>query len=337
MEFVIESLIKVVAVFAVLLGGVAYSTLLERKLLGRIQVRYGPNRVGPFGLLQPIADGLKFFFKEDVVPANVDRFVFIFAPVLALVPAILVVAVVPFGDVVTIAGREVKMVIADINVAILYILGFSSLAAYGAMLGGWASNNKYGLMGALRAGAQGISYELAMGFTLMSMVLTTGTFSLSGIVGWQAEGGWLLWQQPVAFLLFVICGLAEINRTPFDMPEAEAELACGFNIEYSSMKFALFFMAEYAHMVSLAAIITCLFLGGWNLPFGLEFAWLPKIFVFLGKVFALICFFIWERGTFPRLRYDQIMNLGWKWLMPIAIANLVVTALVIAYRGGWLA
>jgi NADH-quinone oxidoreductase subunit H len=235
--------------------------------------------------------------------------------------------VIPFGDSVTLFGREVKMHVADINVAILFILGLSGIGAYGAMLGGWASNNKYGLMGALRGAAQSISYELALGTTLVSIVMMSGSLSLTKIVAGQ-EMYWNIFFQPVAFLLFIICGLAEINRTPFDMPEAESELACGFNIEYSSMKFALFFMAEYAHMISLAAITTCLFLGGWNLPFGWEIPFLPKIFVFIAKVFALVFFFIWERGTFPRLRYDQIMALGWKWLLPIALANLVATAVV---------
>ncbi len=332
MDFLIESVLKVAVVFGVLLGSVAYTTLLERKFLGRLQVRHGPNRAGPFGLLQPLADGLKFFFKEDIVPANVDKPVFILAPVIALVPAICIVAVIPFGDSVTIFGREVKMHITDMNVAVLYILGLSGIGAYGAMLGGWASNNKYGLIGAMRSGAQTISYELAMGMTLVSIIMMSGSLSLTKIVAGQTFY-WNIFFQPVAFVLFIIAGLAEINRTPFDMPEAEAELACGFNIEYSSMKFALFFMAEYAHMISLAAITVCLFLGGWNLPFGWEVPFVPKIFWFIAKVFLLIVFFIWERGTFPRLRYDQIMNLGWKWLMPIAIVNMLVTGVVMTLIG----
>ncbi|TLN25411.1 NADH-quinone oxidoreductase subunit NuoH [bacterium] len=327
MEFVIISLIKVVAVFAVLLGCVAYTTLLERKLLGWIQLRHGPNRVGPWGLLQPLADGLKFFFKEDVVPGNVDKVVFILAPVIALVPAVLVVGAIPFGDSVEIAGRTIRLAISDVNVGILYIVGLAGISAYGPMLGGWASRNRFGLLGAMRSAAQGISYELAMGLTLVSVILVTGSMSLTKIVHYQTDV-WLVFKQPVAFVLLIICGLAEINRTPFDMPEAESELACGFNIEYSSMKFALFFMAEYAHMISLAAIITCLFLGGWNLPFGIEIPFIPKILIFMGKLFSLVAFFIWERGTFPRLRYDQIMALGWKWMMPIAIINLLVTAFV---------
>lgn len=323
MEFIIESVIKVLVVFGVLLGCVAYTTLLERKLLGRIQVRYGPNRVGPFGLLQPIADGLKFFFKEDVVPKNVDKPVFILAPVISLIPAICIVAVIPFGPKVTLFGREVYLRITDINVGILYILALSGVGAYGAMLGGWASNNKYGLLGSLRSAAQTISYELAMGLTLVSIIMMAGSMQLGEIVNAQAKV-WYVFYQPMAFVIFLISGLAEINRTPFDMPEAESELACGFNIEYSSMKFALFFMAEYAHMISLAAITTCLFLGGWHAPFGLETP-IPGVVWFLAKVFCLVFFFIWERGTFPRLRYDQIMTLGWKWLMPLAILNILLT------------
>ena len=336
MDFLIESALKVLVVFGVLLGCVAYTTLLERKLLGRIQVRLGPNRVGPFGLLQPVADGLKFFFKEDIVPGNVDKPVFILAPILALVPAICIVAVIPFGPKISLFGREIYLRITDINIGILYILALSGIGAYGTMLGGWASNNKYGLLGSMRSAAQTISYELAMGLVLVSIVMMAGSLSLSAIVATQAKY-WNVFFQPVAFVLFIIAGLAEINRTPFDMPEAEAELACGFNIEYSSMKFALFFMAEYAHMISLAALTTCLFLGGWTLPFGWDnlpvLAAVPKVLWFLGKVFCLVFFFIWERGTFPRLRYDQIMTLGWKWMMPIAILNLVVTGVVLTVYG----
>lgn len=335
MDFVIESIIKVVVVFAVLLLCVAYTTLLERKLLGWIQVRHGPNRVGPFGLLQPLADGLKFFFKEDIVPGNVDKVVYILAPVISIVPAICIVAVIPFGDKVTLFGREITMRITDINVGVLYILALSGLGAFGVLLGGWASNNKYGLLGSMRAGAQTISYELAMGLTLVSIIMMSGSMQLTHIVASQAKI-WNIFVQPVAFFVFLIAGLAEINRTPFDMPEAEAELACGFNVEYSSMKFALFFMAEYAHTISLAAIITCLFLGGWHLPMGWDttvpfLAAVPKVVWFLMKVFGVVFFFIWQRGTFPRLRYDQIMNLGWKWLMPIAIVNLLVTGAVLTF------
>ncbi|MBI5015862.1 MAG: NADH-quinone oxidoreductase subunit NuoH [Deltaproteobacteria bacterium] len=321
LDFVLVSVIKVIVVFAVLMLMVAYSTWLERRVLGRLQVRCGPNRVGPFGLLQPIADGLKGFFKEDIIPANVDKVLYVLAPVISIVPAIAIVAVIPFGDKIHLLGREIPLGIADINVALLYVLGLAGLGEFGVMLGGWSSNNKYGLLGALRTSAQMISYELAMGLTLISVIMVSGSLSLRTIVENQAANGWNLWHQPIAFILYLICGLAEINRTPFDMPEAESELACGFNIEYSSMKFAMFFMAEYAHMIALAGITTCLFLGGWHGPFGLgsSVAW------FLVKVVALVFFFIWERGTFPRLRYDQVMRLGWKFMMPVALLNLLAT------------
>jgi len=324
LDFVIVAVIKVIVVFAVLMLMVAYSTWLERRVLGRIQVRCGPNRVGFFGLGQPIADGLKGFFKEDIIPANVDKVLYVLAPVISIVPAIAIVAVIPFGDKIHLLGREIPLGIADINVALLYILGLAGLGEYGVMLGGWSSNNKYGLLGALRTCAQMISYELAMGITLISVIMVSGSLSLRTIVEHQAANGWNLWHQPVAFILFLICGLAEINRTPFDMPEAESELACGFNIEYSSMKFAMFFMAEYAHMIALAGITTCLFLGGWHGPFGIG----SSVLWFLVKVVALVFFFIWERGTFPRLRYDQVMRLGWKFMMPVALLNLLATGVV---------
>ncbi len=328
LDFVIESIIKVVVVFAVLMLTVAYATWLERRELGRIQVRRGPNRVGPFGLLQPIADGIKGFFKEDIVPSNADKVLYVLAPVLSITPALMIVAVIPFGDTIHLFGREITMRITDVNVALLYILGLAGMGEYGAMLGGWASNNRYGLLGSLRTAAQMISYELALGLTLISVIMVSGSLSLVEIVSTQTVW-WNAFKQPLAFVLFIVCGLAEINRTPFDMPEAESELACGFNIEYSSMKFAMFFMAEYAHMISLAMIITCLFLGGWNLPFGIATPGLLKFPVFAAKVFVLVFFFIWERGTFPRLRYDQIMRLGWKWLMPLALANIFVTGIVV--------
>jgi NADH-quinone oxidoreductase subunit H len=326
--FLIESVVKVVVVFGVLMLMVAYTTWLERRVLGRVQVRRGPNRVGPFGLLQPIADGIKGFFKEDIVPANADKVAYILAPALSIVPAILIVSVIPFGESVTLFGREIPLRVADINVALLFILGLASLGEFGVVLGGWGSNNRYGLLGSLRAAAQMVSYELALGFTLISVIMVSGSLSLVQIVEGQSHV-WnvfkpILW---LPFVLYLVCGLAEINRTPFDMPEAESELACGFNIEYSSMKFAMFFMAEYAHMISLAALITCLFLGGWNLPFGWEVPFVPKVTWFLLKVFVLVFFFIWERGTFPRFRYDQVMNLGWKVLIPLSIANVVVVGL----------
>ncbi len=324
--FLIEAVIKNILVIALLMGFVAYLTLAERKILGRLQIRFGPNRVGPFGLLQPIADGIKAFVKEDVVPANADKPLFVMAPMISLFAALSMFAVIPFGGAVEILGRTVKLVIADIDIGLLFVFAFATLGEYGIVLGGWSSGNKYGVLGSLRAAAQMISYEVSLGLIVIGVIILAGSLRLTDIVEAQRTMGWFVIYQPFAFILYLVAGLAEINRTPFDMPEAESELACGFNIEYSSMKFALFFMAEYAHMVAVAGIATTLFLGGWLGPF------LPGPVWFIIKVCVLIFFFIWERGTFPRLRYDQIMKFGWKVLFPLALANVVVTALVVALR-----
>ena len=251
--FLIEIIAKVVVVFAVLMGVVAYLTLAERKILGRIQVRYGPNRVGPFGLFQPIADGIKAFFKEDVIPARADQTLFVIAPMISITAAISLFAVIPFGGVIDFFGRRISLVIADLDIGLLYVFAIASLGEYGVVLGGWSGYNKYGLMGALRAAAQMISYELALALSVMGVLMIAGTLNLVGIVQQQVGWHWNVFYQPFAFIFYIVCALAEINRTPFDMPEAEAELACGFNIEYSSMKFALFFMAEYAHLVAVCA------------------------------------------------------------------------------------
>ncbi len=324
MDFLIDIAITVVfnlIVFVGLLLIVAYSTWFERKLLGDFQLRLGPMRVGFHGLMQPIADAIKSFFKEDVIPKNADTVVFILAPMLSFVCALGVIAVIPFGGTVHIFGRDVKLILADIDVSVLYIFALAALGSYGCVLGGYASYNKYSLVGALRASALMISYELPFALTIIAVVLVSGTLSFSGIVDAQA-GLWNIVKQPVAFILAIICGLAEINRTPFDMPETESELACGFNVEYSSMKFSMFFMAEYCHLFTISAIITTLFLGGWHGPF------LPGPIWFLIKSIALMYFFIWERSTYPRLRIDQIMRFGWKFLLPVSLANLVVTAIV---------
>jgi len=324
--FLIESVVKVVVVFAVLMGVVAYLTLVERKVLGHIQVRYGPNRVGPFGLFQPIADGIKAFFKEDVVPARADKPIFVIAPMISIVAAISLFAVIPFGDKIELFGRTITLTIADLDIGLLYVFGIASLGEYGVVLGGWSGYNKYGLIGALRAAAQMISYEVALGLVVIGVLMISGSLNLVEIVQKQAGGHWNILYQPFAFIFYIVCAIAEINRTPFDMPEAEAELACGFNIEYSSMKFALFFMGEYAHLVAVCAIATTLFLGGWHGPFlppSLSWIW------FVVKTGVLIYFCIWERGTFPRLRYDQIMKLGWKVLLPLALANIFFTGLII--------
>lgn len=329
--FLIEGIAKVIVVFAVLMAAVAYLTLAERKILGRIQVRYGPNRVGPFGLFQPIADGIKAFFKEDLVPARADKYLFVIAPMISITAAISLFAVIPFGEYLELFGRRISLVVADLDIGLLYVFAVASLGEYGVVLGGWSGYNKYGLMGALRAAAQMISYELALALSVMGVLMISGTLNLVGIVQQQTGWHWNLFYQPFAFIFYIVCALAEINRTPFDMPEAEAELACGFNIEYSSMKFALFFMAEYAHMVAVCAIATTLFLGGWdgpfNLPPALSWIW------FVAKTGILVYFFIWQRGTFPRLRYDQIMRFGWKFLLPLALANIFFTGLIMVLRG----
>jgi NADH-quinone oxidoreductase subunit H len=329
----IETIAKVVALFACLMAAVAYLTLAERKILGRIQVRYGPNRVGPFGLFQPIADGIKAFFKEDVIPARADKPLFVIAPMISITAAISLFAVIPFGQYIEIFGRRVTLVIADLDIGLLYVFAVASLGEYGVVLGGWSGYNKYGLMGSLRAAAQMISYELALALSVMGVLMISGTLNLVEIVQQQAGWHWNVFYhfQFFPFIFYIVCALAEINRTPFDMPEAEAELACGFNIEYSSMKFALFFMAEYAHMVAVCAIATTLFLGGWDGPFNLPPSW--SWIWFVAKTGILVYFFIWQRGTFPRLRYDQIMRFGWKFLLPLALANIFVTGLIMVLRG----
>jgi NADH-quinone oxidoreductase subunit H len=332
----IEIIIKCVVVFAGLMIVVAYMTLMERKVLGHIQVRFGPNRCGPYGLLQPFSDAVKAFFKEDLVPGRADKAVFVLAPTISMIAAISIFAVIPFGDQFTVPGTDwvVKLRIADIDVGLLYIFGIVSLGEFGIILGGWSSGNKYGLMGSLRAAAQMISYEVALGVSIVGVLILSQSLRLTEIVRLQGGGfwNWNIWYQPVALILYLICGLAEINRTPFDMPEAEAELACGFNIEYSSMKFALFFMAEYAHMVTMGAVAVTLFMGGWQ-PIIPQLSFIPGILWFCLKLLVILFFFIWQRGTMPRLRYDQIMKFGWKVLIPLALINLVITGLVVSLKG----
>jgi NADH-quinone oxidoreductase subunit H len=323
--FLVESVVKCIVVIGCLLTFFAYLTLAERRLLGRIQIRRGPNRVGPFGLFQPIADGIKALTKEELIPAQADKAVFVLGPIIAVFAALAMFSVIPFGGTVTILGRAVKLVIGDVDIGILFVFAFATLGEYGIVLGGWSSGSKYGTLGALRAAAQMISYETSLGLIVIGTIILAGSLRLTDIVEAQRHM-WFIVYQPFAFLLYLVAGLAEINRTPFDMPESESELACGFNIEYSSMKFALFFMAEYVHMIVVAALVTTLFLGGWLGPF------LPGPLWFFIKVCLVIFFFIWERGTFPRLRYDQIMQFGWKILLPLALANVVVTALVVALR-----
>jgi NADH-quinone oxidoreductase subunit H len=287
-------------------------------------------------LLQPFSDAVKAFFKEDLVPGRSDKAIFVIAPTISVIAAISLFAVIPFGNQFIIPGTNwvVKLRIADIDVGLLYLFGIASLGEYGIILGGWSSGNKYGLMGSLRATAQMISYETALGLSIIGVIILSQSLRLTEIINHQAGGfwNWNIWYQPVAFILYLICALAEINRTPFDMPEAEAELACGFNIEYSSMKFALYFMAEYFHTVTVATVAVTLFLGGWQppLPF---LGFIPGVIWLCLKVFVVVFFFIWERGTMPRLRYDQIMKFGWKVLIPLVLVNLVITSLVILLKG----
>lgn len=315
-------LAKLVAIFAVILTLAAYLVLAERKLLARMQLRYGPNRVGPFGLLQPLADVIKLLTKEDFLPAAADKWLFLLAPGLSAVTALLTFAVVPFGPPVELFGQTLPMVVIDLNVGVLYFLGLSSLAVYGIALGGWASNSKYALLGSIRGLSQLISYELSMGLAIVPVVMMARSFSLTDIVMAQEKIPYLL-LNPVAFLVFLISVLAESKRIPFDLPEAENELVAGFHTEYSGMRFGLFFVGEYINMIILGSMVTVFFLGGWYGP------WLPGVVWFTLKVLAICGFFIWVRGSMPRLRYDQLMHFGWKVLLPISLVNVLVTGAVL--------
>jgi NADH-quinone oxidoreductase subunit H len=326
--------LKIAVLLAAVLLAVAYMTLLERKVIAWVQIRLGPMRVGPQGILQPIADGVKLLLKEDITPARVDRWVFSLAPILSMVPALIAFAVIPFGTAVTLFGYRVPLHIADVNVGLLYIVAIASIGVYGIILAGYSSNSKYPLLAGLRASAQLISYEIAVTMMLVSVVVMSGTLSLVGITEAQRTAGfWYVFVQPVAFVILFIGGLAETNRAPFDMPEAEQELVGGFHTEYSGMRFALFFLAEYANMIVVSAVATTLFLGGYLRPFpNVEALWfldyVPGWFWFLAKTFAFLYVFVWIRATLPRYRYDQLMRLGWKALIPLGIANLVVTGIL---------
>jgi NADH-quinone oxidoreductase subunit H len=317
--------------FFVVMTLVAYTVLAERRVLGFIQGRLGPNRVGPGGFLQPLADLLKFIFKEDIVPDKSTRFVYFLAPIVATVAALMTMVVYPFGPEVNLPVLgSFRMVIARFDVALLYVLGVTSVGVYGIALAGWSSNNKYSLMGGLRASAQMISYELALGLGVIGVVLQSGTLDLYSIVEQQAGhfgiSGWnLILVQPLGFIIYLIAAIAETNRVPFDLPEAETELVAGFHTEYSAMKFALFFLAEYVNMFTVSMLATTLFLGGWNGPFVHQLPWLG-VFYFLGKVALFLFLYIWLRGTLPRFRFDQLMSFGWKYLVPAAIINIVFTA-----------
>ena len=345
LQFFLWSLLKVAVVTVVMLLGVAYTVLLERKLVGRIQNRWGPSRVGPFGLLQPLVDGAKSFLKEDIIPTGVYRPLYLLAPILSLGCALISIGVVPFGAPNIGPGSLDLFEIANVNVGLLVILGVTSIGVYGIALAGWSSNSKYSLLGALRSSAQLVSYELALGLSLVGVVLLSESLNLRVIVEKQAAHGILSWNifggmQFVAFFIYLMAAYAETNRSPFDLPEAESELTGGYHTEYSSMKFAMFFMAEYGNMITVGCVATLLFLGGWTSPFGdliplpqniLVQALLPVCW-FVLKVFAFLFLYVWVRGTLPRFRYDQLMNYGWRWLMPLAILNIVATSLWLAYR-----
>lgn len=329
--FLTSMIVKILVVFVVVILIVAYATWVERKVIGHMQTRLGPMETGWHGLLQPIADGLKLFFKEDIIPSQASKLTFVLAPMMLLVPAFITMAVVPFGPDMEIGGYLVAQQITDLNVGVLYVLAMAGLGAYGIVLAGWSSNSKYSLIGGIRSTAQMISYELAAGLSIVAVFMLSETLSLREIVMLQREPlwgvisflpNWYVFTQPLAFGLFVVASLAEINRTPFDLPEAETELVSGFCTEYSSMKYALFFMAEYANMVMISAIAATLFLGGWSGPF-------PGFINLLLKIFAFMFFFIWLRATFPRVRYDQLMKLGWKIMLPLGLVNLAITAVVV--------
>lgn len=337
LELILEKLILIVVVVSASLVIAMYTTFAERKVAAILQDRRGPNRAGPFGLLQPLADGLKLFFKEEIIPNFSSKFLFILGPALAMLTATMTSAVIPWGDKVHLFGRDISLQIADVNIGILYVFGVVSLGVYGIMIGSWASNNKFSLLGGLRAASQIISYELAMGISLIALLMITGTLSLKEMVVQQQHGFWNIVYQPLGFLIFLICAFAECNRTPFDLPEAENELIGGYHTEYSSMKLGFYLFAEYINMFISSVIMATLFFGGYDIPFFDESTLAPNIAAILGVVALMIkvCFFIflfmWVRWTIPRFRYDQLMHLGWRILIPLALFNMLVTAAVILY------
>jgi NADH-quinone oxidoreductase subunit H len=326
----IEATVKSIILLLAMTGGFAYLTLYERKVLARIQVRVGPNRAGPWGILQPIADAIKLIFKEELVPASAHKIIFVLAPVVTVIPALVVTAVIPWGDKLNLFGYEVTLNIADINVGVLYLTAITSIAVYGITLAGWSSNNKYAMMGGLRASAQMISYELGLGLAFISPILITGSMRIMDIIQAQADLGIIKWLllQPLAPIIFLIASVAEVNRAPFDMPEAEQELTAGYHTEYSGMKFALFFMAEYIKMIAVSAIAATLFFGGYLGPFVDRFPWLGPIYLFL-KIVVLLFWMIWIRATIPRIRYDRLMAFGWKILLPVGLLSVFLTAVLV--------
>jgi len=332
LALVIEWLIKAIVLILILLTGFAYLTLYERKALARLQMRVGPNRAGPWGLLQPIADAVKLIFKEELMPARADKLLFFLAPIVTLVPALVITAVVPWGPTLHVFGRDITLYIADINVGVLYIMSVASIAVYGIVLAGWSSNNKYAMMGGLRSTAQMISYEIALGLSFVGVILLAGSAQMTEIVAAQ-KSAWFVLLQPVGTVIFLIATLAEVNRAPFDMPEAEQELTAGYHTEYSGMKFALLFMAEYDKMIAISSIGATLFFGGYREFWFLSNTilsvdrtpWLGPVYIFI-KIFILLFGMIWVRATFPRIRYDRLMAFGWKVLLPLSLALIFITA-----------
>jgi NADH-quinone oxidoreductase subunit H len=341
LALIVEKLVLIIIVVMSSLVIAMYATFAERKVAAVMQDRIGPNRAGPFGLMQPLADGLKLFFKEEIIPSFSSKFLFILGPSLAMLTAMMTSAVIPWGNTITLFGRDIQLQIADINIGILYVFGVVSMGVYGIMIGAWASNNKFSLMGGLRAASQIISYELAMGIALIALLMITGTLSLKSMVVGQMDGYWNIVKQPLGFLIFLICVFAECNRTPFDLAEAENELIGGYHTEYSSMKLGFYLFAEYINMFISSAVMVSLFFGGYDIPFlndahaaetiGQNWMAVFHIMMFLAKAFFFVFLFMWVRWTIPRFRYDQLMNLGWKVLIPLALFNMLATGAVILF------
>lgn len=335
--YLLEKLVLIVVVISASLVIAMYTTFAERKVAAVLQDRKGPNRAGPFGLLQPLADGIKLFFKEEIIPNFSSKFLFILGPALAMITAMMTSAVIPWGDKVNLFGRDISLQIADINIGILFVFGVVSMGVYGIMIGSWASNNKYSLFGGLRAASQIISYELAMGITLISLLMLTGSLSLKQMVLQQQTGHWNILYQPLGFLIFLICAFAECNRTPFDLPEAENELIGGYHTEYSSMKLGFYLFAEYINMFISSAVMATLYFGGYDMPFVDESALSTNVAALVGvaaimvKVVFFLFLFMWVRWTIPRFRYDQLMHLGWRILIPLALFNMLATGAAILY------
>jgi len=330
-SFLLYKLILILAVFVITLLIALYSTYAERKVAAFMQDRLGPDRAGPWGILQPLADGIKMFTKEEIMPNTSDRMLFVMGPVIAMLTALMTSAVIPWGRDLVVGGKTMTMMVANINIAVLYVFGVVSMGVYGILIGGWASNNKYSLLGAVRASSQMISYELAMGLSLVALIMTTGSMNIRDIVDMQHGIHWNIWIQPLGFLIFMICAFAECNRAPFDLPECETELVGGYHTEYSSMKLGFFLFAEYINMFISSCVIASMYFGGYHFPFEDSLSLPPNVLsligtiVFFAKIFFFIFFFMWVRWTLPRFRFDQLLRLGWKILIPVAIVNIVIT------------